>query len=68
MSAPEDKPTVGISDDDLPEDLVASGDNPLATGLDDGETVDGLLTDGKSPDQDDEDDADGDEPDDPDKS
>ncbi len=39
--------TVGISDDQLPEDLVPSEDNPLAEGLPAGENVEGLLTDGK---------------------
>lgn len=37
---------VGISDDQLPDDLVPGDDNPLAEGLPDGETVEGLLTDG----------------------
>jgi hypothetical protein len=38
---------VGISDDQLPEDLQPSEDNPLAEGLADGETVDDLLDGGK---------------------
>ncbi|WP_134766182.1 hypothetical protein [Nocardioides sp. 1609] len=42
-SAPE-----GIGDEQLPDDLVPSEDNPLAEGLDDGETVDDLLTGGKT--------------------
>ena len=51
----------GISDDQLPEDLVPSEDNPLAEGLEDRETVEGLLDGGKTademePDGDDEDD------------
>lgn len=42
--------TEGIDDDQLPEDLRPD-ENPLAEGLEPGETVDGLLTDGKTPDQ-----------------
>jgi hypothetical protein len=50
----------GIEDEDLPADLRPGEDNPLAGGLDDGETAGGLdpgelLQEGKSPDQDDED-------------
>jgi hypothetical protein len=45
----------GISDDQLPDDLVPDEDNPLAEGLDDGETVDDLLDGGKGPEQDDPD-------------
>ncbi|HWI42977.1 MAG TPA: hypothetical protein VNS81_05120 [Nocardioides sp.] len=37
----------GITDDALPDDLVPSDDNPLAEGLPDGETAEGLLTEGK---------------------
>jgi len=36
----KDSSGVGISDDQLPEDLVPSEDNPLAEGLPDGKTVD----------------------------
>ncbi len=36
----KDNSGIGISDDQLPEDLVPSEDNPLAEGLPDGETVD----------------------------
>lgn len=48
MSNPSDDqdtsgPDIGISDDQLPEDLVPGEDNPLAEGLDAGERVDGLL-------------------------
>jgi hypothetical protein len=32
----------GIEDDDLPQDLQPGEDNPLAEGLDDAETADGL--------------------------
>ena len=45
-SAPE-----AIGDEQLPDDLVPSEDNPLADGLDDGETVDDLLTGGKTADE-----------------
>jgi len=46
----------GIDDDQLPEDLRPSEDNPLAEGLDDLETAGdlepgGLLEEGKTPDQ-----------------
>jgi hypothetical protein len=46
----------GISDEELPEDLRPSEDNPLAEGLDDAETAGdlgpgGLLDEGKKPDQ-----------------
>ena len=34
---PESEPTTGISDDQLPPDLVPGEDNPLAEGLPDGE-------------------------------
>jgi hypothetical protein len=34
---PEPEPTSGISDDQLPPDLVPGEDNPLAEGLPDGE-------------------------------
>jgi len=42
----KDESGVGISDDQLPEDLVPSEDNPLAEGLADGETVDDLRAEG----------------------
>ncbi len=38
---------IGISDDQLPDDLQPGEDNPLAEGLDDGETVEGLVPDGE---------------------
>ncbi|MCW2813520.1 MAG: hypothetical protein JWN84_975 [Nocardioides sp.] len=50
-SAPE-----AISDEQLPEDLRPD-ENPLAGGLEPGETVDDLLTGGKHADQDEESDA-----------
>ena len=34
---PESEPTTGISDEQLPPDLVPGEDNPLAEGLPDGE-------------------------------
>ncbi len=37
----------GISDEQLPDDLVPSEDNPLAEGLDDGESAGDLLEEGK---------------------
>ena len=37
-----------IDDAQLPDDLVPGDDNPLAEGLAPGETVEGLLTDGKT--------------------
>lgn len=52
MSHSDDEPDTGISDDQLPEDLVPSEDNPLAEGLDDNETVDDLLTGGNPVDED----------------
>lgn len=39
----EESKQVGVPDEALPADLVPSDDNPLAEGLPDGETVDGLL-------------------------
>jgi len=59
MSESENEPEVGISDDALPDDLVPSDDNPLAEGLEDGETVEGLMTGGK--DASENEDADGDD-------
>lgn len=44
MSEHEDEgKQVGIPDEHLPDDLVPGEDNPLAEGLPDGETVEGLL-------------------------
>lgn len=57
MSEAESEPEVGISDDTLPDDLVPSDDNPLAEGLDDGESVEGLLTEGKDASESDDDDS-----------
>lgn len=39
---------LGIDDEHLPDDLQPGDDNPLAEGLDDGETVDNLLDGGKT--------------------
>lgn len=47
MSETPDENVPGIPDEDLPEDLVPGDDNPLAEGLDDGETVEGLMDGGK---------------------
>ncbi len=47
--------TTGIDDDQLPEDLQPSEDNPLAEGLEDRETVDDLMDGGKQADESDED-------------
>ena len=38
---------IGISDDQLPEDLRPEEDNPLAEGLESGESAGDLLEDGK---------------------
>jgi hypothetical protein len=48
-----------VGDEQLPEDLKPSEDNPLAGGLDEGEAVDDLLESGKKAEQmeDDEGDA-----------
>jgi hypothetical protein len=51
MSETPEENESGISDDQLPEDLVPGDDNPLAEGLDDGETVEGLLDGGKQAEQ-----------------
>lgn len=48
----EGQDQVGIPDEALPDDLVPSEDNPLAEGLPDGETAEGLLTEGKRGDED----------------
>lgn len=51
MSETENEPQIGIEDEQLPEDLQPGKENPLAEGLEDGETVDDLLTGGKSADE-----------------
>lgn len=58
--ATPDQPTTGIDDEALPEDLQPGDDNPLAQGLEPGETVGDLLEDGKpaAESDDDEDDSD----------
>jgi hypothetical protein len=45
MSNPEEE--TGIADEQLPDDLVPGEDNPLAEGLDDGESAGDLLEEGK---------------------
>ncbi len=53
-----DNESVGIDDDQLPEDLVPSEDNPLAESLDPDEAKDvDLLGEGKTADQSESDDA-----------
>ena len=47
----------GIDDDQLPEDLVPSEDNPLAEGLDPDDTPDDLLGEGKHAEESESDDA-----------
>jgi hypothetical protein len=59
----KDDKAIGISDDQLPEDLVPSEDNPLAEGLPDGETVDDHLTESKGADREEDKQSDDDEPD-----
>ena len=56
----EEKSDLGIDDEQLPDDLQPGEDNPLAEGLDDGETVDDLLDGGKTAEQSSDE---GDEPD-----
>lgn len=51
MSNPSEERPGGVPDEELPEDLVPDEDNPLATGLPAGETVDGLLVEGKRAEQ-----------------
>jgi hypothetical protein len=50
MSNSEEE-TTGISDEQLPDDLVPSEDNPLAEGLDDGESAGDLLEEGRDPEE-----------------
>ena len=47
MSNSEEEPETGITDEQLPDDLVPSEDNPLAEGLADGESAGDLLEEGK---------------------
>ncbi len=54
MSESQDRSSdggVGVPDDALPEDLVAGEDNPLAEGLEPGDSVDDLLGGGKQAEQ-----------------
>ena len=57
MSESNGEPDTGITDEQLPDDLTPSEDNPLAEGLDDGETAGDLLEDGKGDEGDEADDA-----------
>ncbi|MCR6033573.1 hypothetical protein GGQ22_19360 [Nocardioides sp. zg-579] len=54
---PEDagQDATGIGDDQLPDDLQPGEDNPLAEGLEPGETAGDLLEEGKHADQDQQD-------------
>jgi hypothetical protein len=47
MSNSEEETDTGIADEQLPDDLVPSEDNPLAEGLEDGESAGDLLEEGK---------------------
>jgi hypothetical protein len=49
MSNSDHEPGLGIDDEQLPEDLQPSEDNPLAEGLEDRETAGDLLEEGKGP-------------------
>lgn len=52
-ATPEDagRDATGIGDEQLPEDLQPGEDNPLAEGLEPGETAGDLLEEGKHTDQ-----------------
>jgi hypothetical protein len=56
MSNSETEPDTGIDDEQLPDDLQPSEDNPLADGLEEDERVDDLLAEGKGDDSDESDD------------
>ncbi|WP_122818114.1 hypothetical protein [Nocardioides pantholopis] len=43
MTTSDDEPAIGIPDEQLPDDLQPGEDNPLAEGLEPGETVEDLL-------------------------
>lgn len=47
MSESEKEREPGIGDEQLPDDLQPTEDNPLAEGLEEGERVDDLLEEGK---------------------
>jgi hypothetical protein len=51
MSQQNEEQPSGIPDESLPADLVPDEDNPLAEGLPAGESADGLLEEGKRPEQ-----------------
>ena len=61
MSNSEEETEKGITDEQLPDDLVPSEDNPLAEGLDDGESAGDLLEEGKDAEGDEGDTQDSDE-------
>lgn len=48
MSEHNEEPATTIEDEALPDDLTPGEDNPLAQGLEDGETVDDLMDEGKN--------------------
>lgn len=50
-SSGDERPTDGIDDDQLPDDLVPGDDNPLAEPLAEGESAGDLLHEGKSADE-----------------
>lgn len=55
MSTHEDEPSTGINDEDLPEDLQGSEDNPLAEPLADDVSPDDLdVLGGKTPEESDD--------------
>jgi len=58
MSNSETEPDTGIDDEQLPDDLQPSEDNPLADGLEEDERVDDLLAEGKGDDSDESDESD----------
>jgi hypothetical protein len=54
MSNSEEEADTGIADEQLPDDLQPSEDNPLAEGLEAGESAGDLLEEGKHAESDDE--------------
>jgi hypothetical protein len=61
MTESNAEPETGITDEQLPDDLTPSEDNPLAEGLEDGETAGDLLDDGRGDEADEGDEPDTDE-------
>lgn len=58
MTNSEREPDTGIEDEQLPDDLQPSEDNPLAEGLEERETAGELLEEGKHAEQDEGDESD----------